>query len=293
MSTAPAAPETLGPRITFDGGASSHDPDLYDFDEVAPGIDGIEAVTDRDVQKYREQGYLIVHNLLSPQEVADAKQALSDLIAARRNAKYELMFEAAVRGRVEQLDPEARERAVRKVFQFHGADARLDAIIYSKTMLSLIDRLGATSPKLFQSMALLKGPDGREKPWHQDHAYFNTPVQNRLVGVWIALDPATADNGCMRLIPGKHHEPFLHFQRRDWQICDTDIRQVRDRRVAAVLQPGGALFFDSLLPHGTPTNVTNQRRRALQFHYAPSDAGTLTTEQRLAIFGSEGKDVTC
>lgn len=34
-------------------------------------------------------------------------------------------------------------------------------------------------------------------------------------------------------------------------------------------------------------------RRALQFHYAPAGADRVSTEQRMAVFGSEGKSVTC
>ncbi|NJL31459.1 MAG: phytanoyl-CoA dioxygenase family protein [Phycisphaerales bacterium] len=63
--------------------------------------------------------------------------------------------------------------------------------------------------------------------------------------------------------------------------------------IACPLAPGGALFFDSLLPHGTPTNHSSKRRRALQFHYAPADAHLVPQETRLAVFGSEGKDVSC
>ncbi|WP_269542094.1 phytanoyl-CoA dioxygenase family protein [Cerasicoccus fimbriatus] len=38
---------------------------------------------------------------------------------------------------------------------------------------------------------------GREKPWHQDKAYFDFPLNDRVVGVWIALGEATVANGCM------------------------------------------------------------------------------------------------
>ena len=43
-------------------------------------------------------------------------------------------------------------------------------------------------PGLYQDMALIKPPGGREKPWHQDRAYFNLTQTTRIVGVWIALD---------------------------------------------------------------------------------------------------------
>jgi phytanoyl-CoA hydroxylase len=48
-----------------------------------------------------------------------------------------------------------------------------------------------------------------------------------------------------------------------------------------------------MLHHGTPANASHERRRALQFVYVPASVGKISTPERLAIFGSEGKDVTC
>jgi phytanoyl-CoA hydroxylase len=53
------------------------------------------------------------------------------------------------------------------------------------------------------------------------------------------------------------------------------------------------LLFDGLIHHGTPANRTNLRRRAVQFHYTGRNAIWTSQEARLAIFGPEGKDVTC
>ena len=151
--------------------------------------------------------------------------------------------------------------------------------------------MGNREPKMFQDMALIKPPGGREKPWHQDKAYFNVAVDEPVVGLWIALDEVNVANGCMHMIPGSHREgPIIHFKRRDWQICDT---QVRGEQVAVPLQPGGVLIFDGLIHHGTPHNPTDQRRRALQYHYALQDAVWTDEASRLAVYGEEGKDVTC
>jgi len=96
----------------------------------------------------------------------------------------------------------------------------------------------------------------------------------------------------MYVIPGSHRAgPVFHFKRRDWQICDTAVAAATAWTVP--LRPGGCLFFHGLLHHGTPPSRSPQRRRALQFHYKPSGAAQIAPEQRLAIFGSEGKDVSC
>jgi phytanoyl-CoA hydroxylase len=53
------------------------------------------------------------------------------------------------------------------------------------------------------------------------------------------------------------------------------------------------LFFDGMLPHGTPHNSSAKRRRALQFHYLPAGTKKTAPEERLKHFGADGKNVTC
>ena len=96
----------------------------------------------------------------------------------------------------------------------------------------------------------------------------------------------------MHVKPGTHKEgPVVHFERRDWQICDEHLDLTRD--VMVPLKPGGILFFNGLTHHGTPANRTAERRRALQLHYIPAGISRTSTEARMSIFGTEGKDITC
>ncbi len=173
---------------------------------------------------------------------------------------------------------------------------RLKAISHHPKLLRAMEPLmGGAKPEMFQDMALIKPPLlGREKPWHQDKAYFEYPIGTPVVGTWISPStrPATIANGCMQILPGRHQEgPILHFQRRDWQICDNVIMGTKS--VAVPLKPGGLLFFDGMLPHGTPHNSSPKRRRALQFHYLPEGVTKIGSEERLKNFGGEGKNVTC
>jgi phytanoyl-CoA hydroxylase len=47
------------------------------------------------------------------------------------------------------------------------------------------------------------------------------------------------------------------------------------------------------MQHGTAPNTSDDRRRAVQFHYRPASAELISLEERMAVFGSEGKDVSC
>ncbi len=285
------------PLPTIDEGVLDHPEDLYLPQRSAsaqPG--GCASIDDKAVEGYHQLGYLAVAEVLDPRQVRDALDALDDLLDGKNPEFNGLMYEAAAREGVpvDRLDHNAQLDLVRKLHNFCRFDDRLDQIAHAPALLDAVRRLmGGRSPELFQDMAMLKPPRvGREKPWHQDHAYFDVAVQDRLVGVWIALDRADLDNGCMQVLEARHADgPIVHFKRRDWQICDADL--AGQHSVAVPLAPGGALFFDSLLPHGTPSNRSPRRRRALQFHYAPEGCSQVPTEERLAVFGSEGKDVTC
>lgn len=267
---------------------------LYDTSGVADGVATFADVTDAHIAHFREQGYLAIHQAFTPTEVQDGLDGLFHLIAGGNPDFTGLMFEKkAAQIDLDALPAEERQDYVRKFMWFVDYDPRLKALSQHPKLIDLLTRLIGETPQLFQDMALIKPPrGGREKPWHQDHAYFNLSLDTTVVGVWIALDEATVENGCMVIKPGSHQQgPVIHFQRRDWQICDTHVRT--DDAVAVPLQPGGCLLFHSLIHHGTPANNTNLRRRAVQYHYRPASAVQTDQEARLAIFGNEGTDVTC
>ena len=126
----------------------------------------------------------------------------------------------------------------RKIRGFVSHDPRFEAIAEHPELLSAVRRcllsvshvpmpVSKEEVTLFQDMALLKpAGGGREKPWHQDQAYFDLEEGSRCVGVWIAMDAADTSNGCMRLLRGRHRDgdgqPVVqaHHQERDWQIAD-------------------------------------------------------------------------
>lgn len=290
--TATTEPTTLD--LNFDdNGASSYDPRLYRFTSTVSGLDGWAAVTDEQLDYYDHFGFLTIERAFTPEEVAHAEQGLLNLVTGKYPGYRSIQFEAAARSLLPQLTPEQKLDVVRKVYSFVDFEPALRAIALHPRLLEVARRILGEEPALFEDKALLKPPKiGREKPWHQDHAYWNLPLGTKVVTAWIALDAATTENGCMVVIPGSHREgPVVHFRRRDWQICDANVEV--GRAVAAPLGSGGILLFDSFLHHGTPANTSPERRRALQFVFVPASAARISAAERLAVFGSEGKDVTC
>ena len=274
--------------------------DLYRAHGIATGVTGLDAVDDEAVAFYREFGFLVVQDAFTPEEVAGAVDGLLDLIDGKVPGYRGIQYELKAREKLPTLKREEKQDYVRKLIYYVEHDARLKAMETNPKLQSVVSRLltrpgDATSPKpsLWADQALLKPPlIGREKPWHQDHAFFNLPLGTPVLGAWIALDEAVIENGCMHVIPGTQAGgPVVHFRRRDWQICDSSVEL---GKIAAVpLRPGGVLFFDGLLHHGTPPSRSARRRRALQFHFIPEGTAKISPEERMAVFGSEGKDVEC
>lgn len=272
--------------------AAPYPADLYRFDRTGRYVDDDDQLSDADVQRFADLGYLAVRQLLTPDEVSGVLDGLAAVLATSGDAHVQ--YEAWAADRVGSASGDERMDLIRKFMWFIKEDPRLTALAKNERILSIVRRLcGSDDLTMMQDMALLKPPGGgREKPWHQDNAFFTIEPGTPIVGVWIALDEATPENGCMHVLPGTHREgPVVHFRRRDWQVCDDDVDRNRDTMIP--LPPGGALFFHGLLQHGTPANRTDRRRRAVQLHYVPAGTPNIPEQRRLDIFGSEGKNVTC
>jgi phytanoyl-CoA hydroxylase len=285
---------------------TQHDTGLYTAETSVPRTDGFAAVGHRELLDYSELGYLAVSGGFSRSETNAAIAELTSMMRAEDPRCESVYFESTIRSYLGDTSGSERERSsglpaipvdirarlIRKFMGFTATHPPLAAFMQNAELLRIVTQMIGEPVQCFQEMALIKPPHGQEKPWHQDHAYFNLPIETKVVGVWIALAEVTPEMGCMHVIEGGHKlGPRLHFKRRDWQICDEEIGQFR--RTAITMQAGDVLFFDGKLPHGTPINQTDRQRFAIQFHFAPRSAVNTSDEDRMAIFGSEGKDVRC
>ena len=259
--------------------------DLYRYSRVADTAQSPAELTDDHIKAYHRNGFLAVENVLTPDEVAECRAALNDLIQGNVPGYNDLQPEAQFKEKWPQMSADERADAVRKVWRFVDFEPRLKAVAVGQPIIQdILTRLMGEACDLIQDMALLKPPFlGGEKPWHQDMAYFSWGPPEKVLGVWIALDAATAQNGCMHVLPGTHaHGPVAHIHNRDCQIPDEAVDVERD--VLVPLAPGGALFFASLLHHGTPPNSSASRRWALQYHYKARSASPVSLQQHADLY---------
>ncbi len=170
--------------------------------------------------QYERDGFLAVRGVLTQEEVDSIKRTLAEYLHAglamlrsghvpedgtvSHNGVFIQLEPAVLSGKVRVEDP---TMAARKVWNLFGNDALITRIAQDERILSLITPILGDEVWFFADKSLLKPPYiGVEKPWHQDIPYFPfEPKEPYLhVAVWMALDDATAENGCMQYIPGSH-----------------------------------------------------------------------------------------
>jgi phytanoyl-CoA hydroxylase len=259
--------------------------------------------------------------VLTPSEIAAARDALSELTrdlatspesrftpgatesgkkGFRSGAYYERPAAKSGMSLEAGYDPIGRpiaeiEARVRKFWAFSQEAPVFQKMVSAGSRLHDVVRgLLGENPILFQEMALVKPAFvGSEKPWHQDNAYFSFAPLESILGVWLALDDAAVENGCMHVIPGGHRSgAFRHHHGSD---CEIDRALLAtDRAIPVPIPAGGALFFYGMLPHQTPPNTSPNRRRALQFHFRGAKTEQVEGAAYDALFvNRKGEPASC
>jgi ectoine hydroxylase-related dioxygenase (phytanoyl-CoA dioxygenase family) len=136
--------------------------------------------------------------------------------------------------------------------------------------------------------------EGYETPWHQDGHYW--PIRPLATcTVWVALEPSTVANGCLRVIPRSHQakelHPHLHEHRQDLTLNQRLAPGTFDENTAVdlELQPGQMSLHDVYMIHGAAANRSAQRRTGVALRYMPSTS--LFDRQLRPVHGQSGVPV--
>lgn len=117
--------------------------------------------------------------------------------------------------------------------------------------------------------------NGKKTPFHQDGQYW--PIQPLATcTVWIAVDAATKENGCLQYIPGSHKDRTLraHDQKDDpnytlnqeLRADEYDISEAED----LILEAGQMALHDVFLSHGSDENYSPHPRRGMTMRFMPT-----------------------
>ena len=234
--------------------ANQHDsatPQLTDISTQAPmNKDTAEvsfSLSPEEIEQFRTQGYVGPFTAFTPHEMEQFRKTVSERVLPTPTPYCPFGL------RVRHLDSKA-------VYAMCSAPAIVErmASLYGPDLVLWNSNLFNKPPA--------RPEQQEEYPWHQDHYNWNMePILN--ISAWLAITPATLENGCVEIIPGSHRQIIP-------PAVDTDpAKSLRfggiasdpdyvdeTSKLAMVLEPGQFfLFNERLLHHSNPNRTTEHR----------------------------------
>jgi ectoine hydroxylase-related dioxygenase (phytanoyl-CoA dioxygenase family) len=215
-----------------------------------------------EIEAFRADGLAIPRYRLPSDTLAIMRAALDRLLADNPTVRPEQLISAHIsRGNTENIN----------------GDAAFLELARAPAILDMVEQLIGPDIVLWGCQIFCKPPqDGQEVPWHQDGRYWPIrPVAT--VTAWVALDDSTADNGCMRFLPGSHQASRSYRHRQDMRpdialdlAIDDDLDFTAARNVE--LEAGQLSLHDVFLVHGSNPNRSSRRRAGVAIRYMPASA---------------------
>jgi len=214
-----------------------------------------------ELEHYREEGYVLPRARLPGDLLQRLQQGVDSVLATYTDMAQEDIANPHMIPSVAGLDENPFMAAARH-----------------PQILDMVEQILGPDIVLWITRILCKPPaKGREVPWHQDGEYWPMrPLET--CSVWIAVDPVSVSNGCMRFIPGSHKREGLyrhHVTDRKDLVLSLELDQDQFNEADAVnveLQPGCMSLHHVKLIHGSAANTSGQRRAALIMRYMPASS---------------------
>ena len=213
-------------------------------------------------EDYERDGYI------SPVSIIDADQA----------AQHRVSLERA----------EAEIGPLHYKFKAHTILKSPMELAINPIILDTIEALLGPNILLYNATYIVKEPQTpAHVSWHQDLTYWGLSAADQ-VSVWLALSPATRQNGCMRMLPGSHKRGRFDHHKTDDDTNVLNLGQtVRDVNEAqsrlCPLEPGEASFHHGWTLHASGPNQSDDRRIGLNFQYFKTDMRQVNHDQDTAM----------
>ena len=238
-------------------------------------------ISERDVEIYRREGYIVVPNVLDGDEIAQLQAVIDGLIA--RAATVDAHDD------VYDLEP-SHSRAqprVRRIKTPHKIDPRFAALVRHPNVLAILSKLIGPDLRLHGSKLNMKAPHyGSPVEWHQDWAFY-PHTNDDILAIGVMLDDMELSNGPLLVVPGSHTGP-IYDHHADGVFCGAiapeQVGQEASRAVPLIGRAGSMSFHHVRLLHGSALNTSNRRRQLLLYEVAAADAWPLVGVSSLAEF---------
>lgn len=216
-------------------------------------------LTPQQIDTYHRQGYLVLPPITTEEELAQLRAVYDRLFAEQagrtRGDQFDLAGadEEGGRARLPQILNPPRYAPELNDFRF-----KLNARAIAEQLLG-----GECSGG---DHAILKPAGyGAATPWHQDEAYWNPDLEYNSLSIWMPLQDATLESGCMQFVPGSHilgvqpHHPINN----DPRIHGLEIDALAEEDVVACPIPAGAVTIHHCRTiHYAGPNLSDVPRRA-------------------------------
>ena len=242
------------------------------------------AIDPQILQSYMNDGWVLVPEVITPEEVATCRELLEGSEVRASTGDYGLRADPKVLLMLEIV-------SALRLRHPHFADVAQNRSLASLAA-DLMGPWGHEGVVLLEDRAIIKrvSPDARPTLCHQA---FNTfPIDRAgALTIWIALQDVEPEMGALWFLNGSHRfgpvgqidifadEPYAH--RPDL------LPAIREAENSPVPVPAGsALVFDSFTLHGAGANTTSSERFALSFAYLPAST-QFTGKQTAATLGDD------
>jgi ectoine hydroxylase-related dioxygenase (phytanoyl-CoA dioxygenase family) len=227
------------------------------------------------IQHYRDNGYVVIEDFLSPGELEQWREAVTEAVLERNGIK--------IPGRENKT---GEDDGINEDAEYFGNvfDQLVNLWMTNDKVKNLMldQRIGKMAAELAQvdgirvwhDQALIKKPWANPTAWHLDTPYRSFDHREAL-SIWIALDDATLENGCLFFIPGSHKETSFNdpgITKNMNAVFQLYPQFIKARSVAAPMKAGSCSFHNGLCIHGAHANMTPGYRRAMTCAFMPEGA---------------------
>ena len=226
----------------------------------------------QDVEFYRDNGYVVVPDVLSADEVARLRRVTDDLVEKSRavSAHTDLYdFEDG------HTPAQPRVRRLKTPHVFHEA---YDQTMRHPGIIAVLQQLIGPDIRFDTSKLNLKAAGGGAPvDWHQDWAFY-PHTNDDLCAVGVMIDDMDLDNGPLMMIPGSHQGP-TYDHHADGYFCGAINDRLADPQFAKAVpltgKAGAITVHHVRMIHGSKPNTSGRDRRLLLFQFRAADAWPL------------------
>jgi len=241
-------------------------------------------ISEAQVAQYRQDGFIVVPDLLEEAELAEMHRVIAELIAGAAHVEAHTD--------VYDLEPGHTRQAprVRRIKAPHKVHAVFDRAIRKPAVIAVLQALLGPDIRLHGSKLNMKSARyGSPVEWHQDWAFY-PHTNDDLLAVGVMLDDMTPENGPLLVVPGTHMGTVWSHHGEDGRFCGAvdpaEIAAEIERAVPLTGKAGSMSFHHVRLLHGSALNTSDRPRKLLLYEVAAADAWPLMGIASLEEFDS-------